>query len=74
MRGSVQTVSRSSLRETGTEPGQRLDIIIGRFRDGVKGQRKRGVSTHPIVIKDAIADLQQDVPRRLLKRELHVLS
>ena len=35
---------------------------------------KRGVSTHPIIVKDAVADLHEDVPRRLLKREFHALS
>jgi hypothetical protein len=68
-------VSRFSLRATGTEPGQRLDISEdSRWGQDSRGQRKRGVSTHPIIVKDAVADLDQYVPRRLLKREFHVLS
>lgn len=34
----------------------------------------RSVSTHPIIVEDAVADLHEDVPRCLLKRKLHVLS
>jgi len=31
-------------------------------------------STHPIIIKHTVADLQEYVPRRLLERQFHVLS
>ena len=33
-----------------------------------------GGSTHPIIVKDAVADLHEDVPCGLLKCQLHVLS
>ena len=66
MRGSFQTVSRSLLQATSrTEPAQRLDI-----RKGPEDVS----STHPIIVKDAVADLHQDIPSCLLECQLHVLS
>ena len=32
------------------------------------------VSTHPIIIKHTVADLAEDVPGRLLERQLHILA
>ena len=48
-------------------PSQRLDIAEVFPRVACD-------STHPIIIKHSIADLEQDVPCRLLKRQFHVLS
>lgn len=71
-RGLFRLVSRSSLQETRTE-GQRLDISKP-HRDGKQGLWLVGDSTHPIIIKDAVADLHEDVPRCLLECQLHILS
>lgn len=71
-RGLFRLVSRSSPQETRTEPGQRLDISKPP-RDGKQGLWTVGDSAHPIIIKDAVADLHEDVPRCLLECQLHIL-
>lgn len=72
LRGSFRVVWRSSPPATGTEPSQRLDISGASRR--IKGQRIRGGSAYPIIVKDAVADLHEDVPCRLLECQLHILS
>jgi len=48
-----------------TEPAQRLDTRKG---------PEDVCSTHPIIVKDAVADLHKDIPSCLLECQLHVLS
>ena len=71
--GLFQMASRSSLPATETEQSQRLDISEASRRSQIPPDMGL-LSTHAIIIKDAIADLQEDVPCRLLEGQFHVLS